>query len=158
MAKQHIYSTHVLWTGNTGKGTTDYRAYERKHVITVTGKPEIPSSSDPSFRGDERRYNPEELLVASLSSCHMLWFLHLCADVGIVVMGYEDQAEGIMEETANGGGRFTMVTLKPFVTITEGSKTAQLDGLHEKAHELCFIANSVNFPVKCEGKVKVVFD
>lgn len=158
MAKEHIYNTRVLWTGNTGKGTADYRSYERSHVTSVLGKPEIPGSSDPSFRGDKLRYNPEELLVASLSSCHMLWFLHLCADAGIVVMGYEDEAEGIMEETPNGGGRFKKVTLKPLVTITDGSKTAQLEGLHEKAHDLCFIANSVNFPVTCMGKVKVVFD
>lgn len=158
MAKQHTYSLKMTWTGNTGSGTQDYKSYERNHEILANGKPPIPGSSDPSFRGDMTRYNPEELLVGSLSSCHMLWFLHLCADAGIVVMGYEDEPDGIMVETANGGGHFTEVTLRPLVTITDPAKQDLLDALHEKAHHLCFIANSVNFPVRCEGRVKVVFD
>src|SRR5271154_4595140 len=146
MQREHRYSVSVRWTGNTGKGTSDYRSYQRNHEINVLGKPLILGSADPKFRGDPLRYNPEELLVAALSTCHMLWYLHLCADTGIVVVSYEDQAEGTMRETADGGGRFINVTLRPHA-IVKGS-VAQAEALHQPAHELCFIANSVNFPVE----------
>jgi len=152
MGKEHTYSLTITWTGNKGTGTSDYRDYERSHNITAIGKPEIPASSDPAFRGDKTRYNPEELLVASLSSCHMLWFLHLCAEAGVVVTDYVCTPTGIMAETANGGGQFKEVTLHPSVTITDKAKLPLLEGLHQKAHELCFIANSVNFPVRCEAR------
>lgn len=151
--KTHQYQVEVRWTGNTGQGTAGYRAYERAHEISVAGKPIIPGSSDPAFRGDPTRYNPEELLVASLSTCHMLWYLHLCADAKIVVNEYWDNAIGIMTETKDGGGRFTEVTLKPVVTVAAGSDSALAEQLHEKAHYLCFIANSMNFPVRCEPKI-----
>src|ERR1700749_5182794 len=117
--KQHTYQIRVDWTGNDGEGTKTYKGYRRDHTVTAASKPEIPASSDPCFRGDAARYNPEELLVASLSSCHMLWYLHLCAEAGVVVTGYTDNAAGVMTETANGGGRFTGVTLKPEVVVTE---------------------------------------
>ena len=104
-----------MWTGNRGEGTASYRGYGRDHVLSVKDKPEIPGSSDPSFRGDPQRYNPEELLVASLSSCHMLWYLHLCAVSGVVVVDYRDEAGGTMEETADGGGFFREVVLKPWL-------------------------------------------
>ena len=146
MAREHNYSVNVIWTGNTGTGTSGYQAYKRDHEIKAAGRPPIPGSSDPKFRGDSARYNPEELLVAALSTCHMLWYLHLCADAGVVVMSYEDQAEGTMRETADGGGRFIKVTLRPHA-IVKGS-IAQAEALHQRAHELCFIANSVNFPVE----------
>jgi organic hydroperoxide reductase OsmC/OhrA len=146
MQREHRYSVNVRWTGNTGQGTSDYRSYRRDHEIDVAGKPAIPGSADPKFRGDPLRYNPEELLVAALSTCHMLWYLHLCADAGIVVMSYEDRAEGTMEESSEGAGRFAGVTLRPQVRI-KGS-VEQAEALHERAHELCFIANSVNFPVE----------
>ena len=146
MAREHNYSVNIIWTGNTGTGTSGYQAYKRDHEIKAPGRPPIPGSSDPKFRGDSARYNPEELLVAALSTCHMLWYLHLCADAGIVVMSYEDQAEGTMRETADGGGRFINVTLRPRA-IVKGS-IAQAEALHQRAHELCFIANSVNFPVE----------
>ncbi|MFT3705688.1 MAG: OsmC family protein [Agriterribacter sp.] len=149
----HHYKTSLTWTGNTGAGTKSYTAYSRNHITTVNGKPEIPGSSDPSFRGDNTRYNPEEMLVASLSSCHMLWFLHVCSTVGIVVTAYEDHAIGTMIEEADGSGRFTEVVLHPVVTITDASRIPELDQLHHEAHQKCFIANSVNFPVKCEGEV-----
>ena len=113
MSKQHHYATTVRWTGNLGTGTSAYRAYSRDHEIRSPGKPAIPASSDPAFHGDASRYNPEELLVASLSTCHMLWYLHLCAVNKVVVLDYEDQAGGIMEETDDGGGRFLQVTLRP---------------------------------------------
>lgn len=150
IAKTHYYQLQLKWTGNLGKGTSSYSAYLRDHELTSAGKPTIQGSSDPAFRGDSTRYNPEELLVASLSSCHMLWFLHLCADSGIVVTSYEDAPEGTMTETPNGGGHFTEVMLKPSVAITDVNRAHELEGIHEKAHGLCFIANSVNFPVKCQ--------
>src|SRR5208337_3980000 len=117
MHREHHYSTKIVWTGNTGKGTADYRAYARDHEIRAPGKPIIPGSSDPAFRGDLARYNPEDLLVASLSACHMLWYLHLCAANGVVVMEYEDAAQGTMVEKADGSGAFVEVTLRPAVKI-----------------------------------------
>jgi organic hydroperoxide reductase OsmC/OhrA len=148
--RDHTYSINITWTGNTGTGTSAFRAYERSHEISVSGKPPIPSSSDPAFRGDKTRYNPEELLVASLSSCHMLWYLHLCADAGIVVVEYEDNASGLMEETTDGGGHFKQVVLHPRIKVRAGADVELANSLHERAHHLCFIANSVNFPVTCE--------
>ena len=147
--KTHFYEVGVRWTGNTGQGTATYRTYERSHEITVEGKPPILGSSDPNFRGDKTKYNPEELLVASLSACHLLWYLHLCASAGVVVTDYVDYPIGRMVETKDGGGKFTEVVLKPVVTMQSGD-LALIEQLHEKAHHLCFIANSMNFPVRCE--------
>lgn len=149
--KTHSYPIRMAWTGNTGQGTRDYRGYERRHEYSVEGKPVIPGSSDPSFRGDRTRYNPEELLVMSLSSCHMLWYLHLCAENKIVVTDYVDDAIGTMTEDQDRGGFFTDVLLRPRVTIAAGSDRAKAQSLHEHAHHLCFVANSVNFPVRCEA-------
>ncbi len=148
MRKEHTYNVTVKWTGNTGSGTLNYKSYERSHIISAVNKPEISASSDPVFRGDKTKYNPEELLVASLSGCHMLWFLHLCAEAGIVVTGYFDNPTGIMIETENGGGKFKEVVLRPEVTVQNAQSVELLDEMHKKAHGLCFIANSVNFPVK----------
>jgi organic hydroperoxide reductase OsmC/OhrA len=152
--KTHSYHINLRWTGNTGTGTSGYRAYQRAHEISVPGKVPIMGSSDPAFRGDAARYNPEELLVASLSACHMLWYLHLCADHGIVVTSYADQPRGQMLETEDGGGRFAEVTLQPLVTVKTGADLALAEQLHERAHALCFIANSMNFPVRCECAIK----
>jgi organic hydroperoxide reductase OsmC/OhrA len=146
----HRYETTVTWTGNTGTGTSGYRNYERAHEVTVDGKPPIPGSSDPAFRGDAARWNPEELLVASLSQCHMLWFLHLCATNGLVVTEYRDHAAGMMAETADGGGQFQQVVLRPQVRFAAPEHADRARPLHEQAHKLCFIASSVNFPVHCE--------
>jgi len=151
----HHYKITLNWTGNLGTGTSGYRKYSRNHEIHVEGKPPIPGSSDPSFRGDPQRYNPEEQLVASLSSCHMLWYLHLCADAGIIVLAYNDQAEGTMKEMENGSGAFESVTLKPIVQISDVSRMDEAASLHKKANEMCFIANSVNFPVKHEAQVEI---
>lgn len=145
--KQHTYQVQVNWTGNDGEGTKTYKSYRRDHAIEVTDKPPIPGSSDPAFRGDATRYNPEELLVASLSSCHMLWYLHLCAVNHVTVVGYQDQASGAMQEDDDGSGSFVQVTLRPVVTIASGDP-AQAGALHEEAHRFCFIARSVNFPVE----------
>ena len=148
--RDHAYVVTVTWTGNRGTGTSGYRAYDRTHDIGVPGKPPIPASSDPAFQGDRRRYNPEEMLVASLSSCHMLWYLHLCSAEGIVVQAYEDIAEGVMTEQPGGGGAFVEVVLAPEVTVGAGADLTRARALHAAAHRKCFIANSVNFPVRHE--------
>ncbi len=154
MNGQHNYSLTVKWTGNRGKGTTGYRDYDRNHTISIKNKPDLLGSSDTAFLGDATRHNPEDMLLASLSACHMLWYLHLCADAGIIVTEYTDNATGIMQETPGGGGRFTEVTLHPVVIITDHSKIYQANELHNKANEKCFISNSVNFPVKHEPVCK----
>ena len=150
MPASHRYQTTVTWTGNIGAGTSGYRRYERAHEVSAAGKPTIAGSSDPAFRGDPARWNPEELLVASLSQCHMLWFLHVCAAEGVVVTDYRDQAEGTMVETPDGGGHFEQVTLRPAARFSSPEHARRAEELHERAHQLCFIANSVNFPVRCE--------
>jgi organic hydroperoxide reductase OsmC/OhrA len=159
MAKTHRYSVVVEWTGNTGTGTSGYRDYERRYDISAgVRKPVIPGSSDPAFRGDPTRWNPEDLLVASISACHKLWYLHLCAEAGIAVLAYVDHAEGEMEEAADGSGRFTRVTLRPRVTVAAGADMAMARQLHAAAHAKCFIANSVNFPVQHEPDITVMQD
>jgi organic hydroperoxide reductase OsmC/OhrA len=145
--KAHHYSLIVNWTGNKGEGTNGYKSYQRSHEIIIEGKEIIKSSSDPAFLGDGTKHNPEELLLASISSCHMLWYLHLCSDAGIVVTNYIDNAKGIMEETTNDGGKFTSVTLYPTITLKNIEQQEQANALHTKANELCFIANSLNFKV-----------
>jgi organic hydroperoxide reductase OsmC/OhrA len=154
MGREHQYSVAMVWKGNRGTGTSHYRAYGRDHEIYADGKcAPVLGSSDVAFRGDPARYNPEELLVGVLSACHMLWVLHLCADAGIVVTDYSDNATGVMVEESDGGGRFTNVTLHPHTVITDPSRIAETTDLHAKAHQLCFIARSVNFPVEHEAVV-----
>jgi organic hydroperoxide reductase OsmC/OhrA len=150
MAKQHHYNALISWTGNTGAGTQSYGAYKRDFKISIDSKVDIECSSDPAFRGDKTKHNPEEMLLAAVSSCHMLFYLHLCADSGIVVVSYKDNASGIMQETADGGGYFTEIILKPEIVITNGTQIALAESLHKKANQLCFIANSLNFKVKHE--------
>jgi organic hydroperoxide reductase OsmC/OhrA len=150
MARRHRYEVTVTWTGNTGTGTSGYRNYERSHEISVPGRPPIAGSSDPAFRGDRTRWSPEDLLVASLSACHKLWYLHLCAEAGVIVDAYVDEAVGVMEESADGSGQFVEVTLRPRVVLAPGSDKAKAHSLHHQAHSKCFIARSVNFPVLCE--------
>ena len=146
--KTHHYQTKILWIGNKGEGTSNYRAYSRNFDLLSKGKSIISASSDPNFLGDPQRYNPEEMLVASLSGCHMLWYLHLCAEAGVVVIDYIDEATGIMEESSQNGGQFKEVILNPKVIISADSNINKANQLHEKAHKMCFIANSVNFSVK----------
>jgi organic hydroperoxide reductase OsmC/OhrA len=149
MGREHGYRVSAAWTGNQGEGTSHYRAYSRDHDIRADGKQVcIPCSSDPAFRGDPGRYNPEELLLGALSSCHMLWVLHLCAEAGIVVTAYSDDASAVMTENADGSGQFTGVTLRPRLTVLDPARIAELPALHERAHEMCFISRSVNFPVE----------
>lgn len=151
--RKHRYSIALAWTGNTGAGTANYRGYERSHLITAAGKPPLAGSSDAAFRGDAARWNPEELLVAALSACHQLAYLHLCADAGVTVTAYEDHAEGVMDESADGGS-FREVTLHPLVTIAAGSDSALALSLHDRAHALCFIAQSVRFPVRHQPRTQ----
>lgn len=146
----------LRWTGDRGVGTAGYAAYARNHVIEGDGKATaIAGSSDPRFRGDATRWNPEELLVASLSACHQLWYLHLCADAGIVVTAYRDEAEAVLTLDADGGGRITAATLRPHVTIAPGSDVARAHALHADANQRCFIARSVAFPVGHEAVIDV---
>lgn len=154
--KLHHYSVHVDWTGNEGQGTKSYKTYRRDHTISADGKPPLLASSDPAFRGDPARYNPEDLLVASLSSCHMLWYLHLCAVNRIVVLSYEDSASGEMKENEDGSGAFTSVELCPIIKISSDSDPAKAESLHHQAHANCFIANSVNFPVEVKPQIIAV--
>lgn len=147
--KEHHYQTIVKWTGNQSEGTKTYTSYSRNHVIQVSGKAEdIQASSDPSFKGDSSRYNPEELFLSSLSSCHMLWYLHLCSVHHIIVTEYTDEATGIMTETKNGSGKFTAVTLKPRVKVTDKSMIEKAIHLHHEANKMCFIANSCNIEIR----------
>jgi organic hydroperoxide reductase OsmC/OhrA len=138
--KQHLYAVNVRWTGNEGQGTASTRAYSRSHLISAAGKPDIEGSSDPSFRGDPAKWNPEELLLASLSACHQLWYLGLCAQAGIIVTAYEDNAQGTMIEQPSGAGQFTRVVLHPSVALAPGSDRNRAEALHHTAHEICFIA------------------
>jgi organic hydroperoxide reductase OsmC/OhrA len=154
-ARVHDYPVRLRWTGNTGEGTSSYRGYSRAHEISVPGKPPLPGSSDPVFRGDTSRYNPEELLVASVSACHMLWFLHLAADAGIVVTDYADEAAGRMVLEEDGGGRFVEVVLRPRVKVRGEVSADAIEPLHHRAHELCFIARSVAFPIVCRPETQV---
>ena len=152
MSKEHRYEVAVHWTGST----SGYTSYSRNHEVWARGKPPIPGSSDSAFRGDPARYNPEEMLVASLSTCHMLWYLHLCSEAGIVVVEYTDEPYGLMREEMGGSGVFTEVRLRPAVTIARGSEKEALH-LHDRAHGFCFIARSVNFPVRHEATIKVQY-
>lgn len=147
MDKNHHYSLSVKWTGNNGQGTKNYLAYERSHIIEVENKANISGSSDPAFRGDKTMHNPEELFVASIAACHMLWYLHLCSAAGIIVTAYNDRATGTMTETSDGGGNFSEVSLNPTVTLTSEAMLSKAYDLHNRANELCFIAKSCNFPI-----------
>lgn len=156
MNEPHIYNVTVRWTGNIGNGTLSYNSYTRDHIISVNNKADILGSSDPVFRGDLTRYNPEDLLVSSLSACHMLWYLHLCAESGVIVVDYMDNASGTMVETQDGGGHFIEVTLNPIVIVMEVNMVEKANKLHTKANELCYIANSVKFPVIHKPIIRVV--
>ena len=154
-SQEHLFRLALQWTGNCGQGTINYRAYERAYQVQAEGKPLIYGSSDPAFRGDAAKYNPEELLVAAISSCHMLWYLHLCADAGVIVVAYSDRPVGKMQVAQNGSGRFVEVILKPEIAIASENKLQLATELHHQAHEFCFIANSVNFPIECQPVIQL---
>jgi organic hydroperoxide reductase OsmC/OhrA len=151
--KQHTYRVTIEWTGNNGLGTPSPAGYSRDHIISAGTKPPIPGSSDPAFRGDPARWNPEDLLLASISACHKLWYLGLCAKSGISVLRYRDEAEATMSEDPDGTGRFVRAVLRPTIVIQAGGDVDQAIRLHQDAHKYCFIANSVNFPITCEPTI-----
>jgi organic hydroperoxide reductase OsmC/OhrA len=153
MAKTHEFRAVTRWTGNLGSGTSHYREYSRDYTIAMAGKPDLLGSSAPAFRGDASRHNPEDLLVAALSACHMLWYLHFCAVNRIIVTAYEDHALGTMQTEADGNGRFTKVTLRPRVRISGEFDETKAVALHQDAHKFCFVSNSVNFPVEVEPEI-----
>jgi len=154
MAHVHHFSAKLTWTGAAKGSTSSYESYSRDHLIEVPGKPPLPGSADKVFRGDSSRHNPEELLVMSLSACHMLTYLAVAARAGVHVVAYSDDASGTMQ-LQDGKMRFTEVSLRPAVVIAAGSDLAEAKRLHEQAHEHCFIANSVNFPVSCDARMSV---
>ena len=147
MEKEHHYSTTVTWIGNEGTGTSEYKAYSRNHIISIPGRPDVPGSSDPSFRGDPSRYSPEDSFVAAISACHMLWYLHLCAVNHVVVEKYIDNATATMIENTDGSGQFNEITLKPTVTVKDATMLEKATSLHHEANKMCFITRSVNFPI-----------
>ena len=153
MSDEHHYRLTTTWTGNRGTGTSGYRDYERSVSVEVSGKPVVIGSADKPFRGDPQRWNPEDLLVAALSQCHLLSYLHACVEAGVVVESYSDEATGLMTEDGRGGGAFTEVVLHPRVVVAEASMIPAAQAAHAQAHDWCFIANSVNFPVRHDAEV-----
>jgi len=155
MVKLHTYSLALRWSGADQGPTSSYESYSRDFAVEVPGKTDIAGSAESAFLGDDSRVNPEEMLLASLSSCHMLWYFHFCADAGVLVTNYEDAPLGEMDAAAEGGGRFTKVVLHPTVTLAPGADAELARDLHESAHARCFIANSVNFPVTCQPTIVI---
>jgi organic hydroperoxide reductase OsmC/OhrA len=153
---EHEYELEVTWTGDAGEGTSNRGSYRRDHVIAAPGKPALLGSSDPAFSGDASRYNPEELLVAALSACHLLWYLHACAAARVVVVGYRDRPVGTMREEPGGSGYFTEVVLRPQVELVDARSIERARELHDVAHRSCFIARSVSFPVRHEPEIRTV--
>jgi organic hydroperoxide reductase OsmC/OhrA len=152
---EHRYSARMVWDGNRGTGTAAYNTYGRDYHVTIEGKPALDGSADPAFRGDAAKWNPEDMLVGAVMSCHMLSYLALCSWEKIPVVGYEDSAEGLMRTDRNGGGRFESITLHPRVTIEGEEHRQRATELHARAHELCFIASSCNFPIHHEATIEV---
>lgn len=144
---EHRYALTVRWTGNLGEGTASYRGYSRDHDVEIPGLPVLRGSADPTFHGDRNRYNPEQLLLAALSQCHMLSFLHVAAKNGVLVTAYEDRAEALLRTNRDGSGQFESATLRPRVTLAAPVAGERLADLHAAANAVCFIARSVNFPV-----------
>ncbi|MGL3149972.1 OsmC family protein [Microbacterium sp. A82] len=150
---EHHYALTATWDGNLGTGTSGYRDYSRDVSIRVDGKPLLLASADKPFRGDPERWNPEDLLLAALSECHLLSYLHACVSAGVVVVSYRDSATGVMTEDGRSGGAFTEVLLRPQVIVADASMIGAAERAHADAHRMCFIANSVNFPVRHEATV-----
>lgn len=152
---EHAYTAKITWTGNRGEGNLRYRGYDRTWEVRSPGKPVIACSNDPLLGGDPTLHNPEDMLISALSACHMLWFLHLASDAGVVVLGYEDDPVAVGESLPSGAGRFLSATLRPLITLAEGADSEVADALHGRVHETCFIARSVNFPVGYEARYLV---
>ncbi len=155
MGKEHHYATKVTWTGNNGTGTSEYKAYSRNHIISIAGKPDVPGSSDAAFRGDAARYSPEDSFVAACSACHMLWYLHLCSVNQVIVEKYVDDATAIMIENADGSGQFKEIVLRPTITVRQVTMVEKATALHHEANNMCFLARSINFPIRHEPIINV---
>lgn len=155
MERKHLFEVETIWTGNRGAGTLDYRAYSRNFTLKMEGKADIQGCSESIFNGDRTLHNPEDLLLASVSSCHMLWYLHLCSKKGIIVLEYTDSAKGTMKEEADGSGRFTEIILSPKVVINSESNLELALQLHEETGKMCFIANSLNVPILYQPEILV---
>ncbi len=151
--KEHTYELSVAWTGNRGEGTSDIRGYDRAHTVSTDGPPDLLGSADPHFLGDPTRWNPEQLFVAAISQCHLLWYLGLCARNGVVVQEYVDSPVGTMATEPDGSGRFTEVVLHPVVVVGSPDQVAKAQSLHDDAHRMCFIAQSVSCTVRHEPEV-----
>ena len=152
MSKTHDYTARIAWTGDRGEGTKRYKGYDRTWRIATPGQLPIDCSNDPSLGGDPTKPNPEDLLLASLSGCHMLWYLHLASEAGIVVRAYEDAPLGVGETGPRGDGRYLRAVLRPTITLAQGADLAKADALHHEVHHFCFIARSVNFPIAYEAR------
>jgi organic hydroperoxide reductase OsmC/OhrA len=150
----HTYQTNVVWTGNRGTGTSGYREYDRAHELTAPDLPVILGSADRAFHGDPTRWNPELALLGALSQCHLLAYLHVCVLAGVVVTEYTDTATATMDQRGI-GGRFTEAVLHPHVTVTAQDMVDRALVLHDDAHVACFIAASVNFPVRHQPVIAV---
>jgi len=155
MSKEHGFDARVVWSGNRGSGTSHYRAYDRTWLMAASGKQEIACSNDPALGGDPGKYNPEDLLLSSLSACHMLWYLHLASAAGIIVLSYVDEPIGIGESLPNGAGRFLRATLRPRIELAAGTDAIRADELHHEVHKYCFIARSVSFPISYEAEYEI---
>ncbi|MDX1784878.1 OsmC family protein [Roseovarius sp. ZX-A-9] len=152
---EHDYTARVVWTGNRGDGTSTYGGYDRSWSVETAGKPVIYGSNDPLLGGDPSLHNPEEMLVAALSACHMLWFLHLASDANITVLSYSDDPLAVGETDENGASRFLRATLRPFIVLAEDGDEARADAVHRQIHKVCFIARSVNFPVEIDARYRI---
>lgn len=155
LSKEHVFEARIVWSGNRGEGTNHYRAYDRSWLMAAAGKQELQCSNDPALGGDPSKYNPEDLLLSSLSACHMLWYLHLASAAGINVVSYVDEPIGMGENLPNGAGRFVRATLRPRIGLAAGSDANRADDLHHQVHKYCFIARSISFPISYEAEYEI---
>lgn len=155
MSREHDYTARVVWTGNRGEGTAHYKGYDRTWNVETPGKPVIHCSNDPLSGGDPTLHNPEDMLIAALSACHMLWFLHLASDAGVIVYAYQDDPLAVGETDAVGASRFLRATLRPSISVPSGTDLEKADALHHEIHKTCFIARSVNFPVTYAARYRI---
>lgn len=155
MSERHDFVSAIEWTGNRGGGTAGYRSYDRTWSVVTPGKPVVHCSNDPRLGGAPTLHNPEDLLISALSACHMLWYLHLASRERIVVIAYRDEPMGVGESTPDGAGRFVEAILRPVVSVREGADLERAEAIHHEIHHHCFIARSVNFPVRYETRLEV---
>ena len=156
MTFKHLFKASINWTSSQNQQQSEKKFYSKSHKIKLEGKPILIVSAAKAFKGNPELYNPEDLLLSSLVSCHMMSYLYVCSQNGIEVLEYSDNAEATLEVSPDGSGRFVEVTLNPKITISNSNQIQQALDLHQKANQLCFIANSCNFPVlhnaSCEIK------